>query len=75
MSASIEKILEAHTRQDNENFGNLEERLIRMEGAIEALKLQAAKDRSFIGGVVFIVSAFVGFVSIFGQQVLVWLRG
>ena len=72
---SFESLLAAHTAQDQKNFEKIDATLERMADTLEALKVQAAKDRGFIAGVSFVVGGIVALVSTFGSGLFTWLRG
>lgn len=64
MSVSLERLLELHTQQDEDNFGILRTEITALRADVAELQATLTSYKGFIGGVVFVVGALFAAVAL-----------
>lgn len=64
MSVSLERLLELHTQQDEDNFGILRTEITALRTEVKQLQATLTSYKGFIGGVVFVVGALFAVVAL-----------
>lgn len=66
--SQLEDLFAEHAKQDKEAQQQISERLTAIESTLK-------RYQGFVGGALFVVSAFWVFVATFGKELISWIRG